>query len=129
MKFAVASLSGTEVDQHFGHAERFLLYEYHQGKPQLVGTVEVEKYCTYDAGHPFRRRQFNAIIAALAGCQAVVTAMIGDYPLQELKQAGLPHFTAAGPIETALQTAHDELFNSSNNGTGGGGRGDPRSGV
>jgi predicted Fe-Mo cluster-binding NifX family protein len=109
MRIAVASKSGTEVDQHFGHAERFLLYEYHQGQPQAVGTVEVEKYCSYDADHPFRSRQFGAIVAALAGCQAVVTAMIGEYPLQELKKAGLHHVTAAGPIAAALHAAHGEL--------------------
>jgi predicted Fe-Mo cluster-binding NifX family protein len=109
MRIAVASKSGHEVDQHFGHAERFLLYDYNKGKPQAAGMVEVEKYCSYDADHPFRTRQFAAIVAALAGCRAVVTAMIGEYPLQELKKAGLRHITANGPIEAALHAAHREL--------------------
>jgi predicted Fe-Mo cluster-binding NifX family protein len=109
MRIAIASKSGTEIDQHFGHAERFFLYEYNQGEPQAVGIVEVEKYCSFDADHPFRTRQFSAIIEALSGCHAVVTAMIGDYPLQELKKAGLHHITASGPIEGALHTAHAQL--------------------
>ncbi len=109
MRIAVASKSGIEVDQHFGHAERFLLYDFKQGKPQAAGMVEVEKYCSFEPDHPFRARQFNAIIAALSGCQAVVTAMIGDYPRQELEKAGLRHITAAGLIEAALSAVHSEF--------------------
>ena len=106
MRIAVASKSGSEVDQHFGHAERFLLFEFNQGQPLAAGEVVVEKYCSYDADHPFRHRQFDAIIAALQGCRVVVTAMIGAYPLAELEKAGLKHVTASGPISAALQRAH-----------------------
>jgi len=109
MRIAVASKTGAEVDQHFGHAERFLVYEFNQGQPLQVGEVQVEKYCSFDPDHPFRHRQFNAIVEALAGCRAVVTAMIGDYPRQELEKAGMAHVAATGPIEEALRTAHAEL--------------------
>lgn len=109
MRIAVASRSGTEVDQHFGHAERFFIYEFNQGKPQQVAEVAVEKYCSYVPEHPFRHPQFNAIVEALAGCRAVVTAMIGDYPRQELAKAGLTHVAATGPIEAALHAVHAEL--------------------
>lgn len=106
MKIAVASKSGTEVDQHFGHAERFLLYDYNKGNPVAAGEVVVERYCSYDPDHPFRHRQFDAIVAALQGCQVVMTAMIGEYPLAELEKAGLKHLVASGPIEAALHAAH-----------------------
>lgn len=106
MRIAVASKSGTLVDQHFGHAERFLIYDFNQGQPHQVDEVQVEKYCSYDPDHPFRHRQFDAIVAALAGCKVVVTAMIGDYPRQELERAGLRHHVAEGPIEAALHDAH-----------------------
>jgi len=109
MRIAVASKSGAEVDQHFGHAERFLIYDFNQGSPVQVGEVQVEKYCSFDPDHPFRHRQFNAIAEALAGCRAVVTAMIGDYPRQELEKAGLAHVAATGSIDAALRAAHAEL--------------------
>jgi predicted Fe-Mo cluster-binding NifX family protein len=109
MRIAVASRSGTEVDQHFGHADRFLIYDVHQGRPRQVAEVPVEKYCSFEPDHPFRRRQFDTIVAALDGCRAVVTAMIGDYPRQELEKAGLAHVTAVGPIDQALLAAHGRL--------------------
>ena len=105
MKIAVASKSGINVDQHFGHADRFLIYELNQHEAVKIETVEVGKYCSFDLEHPFRHRQFAAIITALKDCQIVVTAMIGDYPLAELRKAGLFHLTASGPINDALQVA------------------------
>lgn len=109
MLIAVASKSGTEIDQHFGHAERFLVYDCVAGQPRLVKEVPVEKYCSFDPDHVFRKPQFQAIVEALAGCKAVVTAMIGDYPRQELEKAGMVHVAAVGPIEAALLTAHGQL--------------------
>jgi len=116
MRIAVASKSGAEVDQHFGHAERFLIYDCAGGTPQQVDEVLVEKYCSYDPDHVFRKPQFQAIIEALAGCKVVVTAQIGDYPCQELEKAGLRHLTTAGPIDAALKSAHATVC-----GCGGGG--------
>ena len=109
MLIAVASKSGLEVDQHFGHAERFLIFDCAAGQPQLVKEVPVEKYCSYDPHHAFRQPQFQAIVEALAGCRAVVTAMIGDYPRQELEKVGMVHLIGAGPIEPAVLAAHQQL--------------------
>jgi predicted Fe-Mo cluster-binding NifX family protein len=109
MRIAVASKSGTEVDQHFGHAERFLIYDYDQGTAKRIDEVRIEKYCSFDPDNPMRHRQFDAIVAALAGCRAVVTAMIGPYPKQELQKAGIEAVSAEGPIEEALRLTHDAL--------------------
>jgi predicted Fe-Mo cluster-binding NifX family protein len=109
MLIAVASKSGTEVDQHFGHAERFLVYDCAAGQLRLVKEVPVEKYCSYDPNHAFRKPQFQAIIEALAGCKVVVTAMIGDYPRQELEKAGMVHVISEGPIEQAVLAAHHQV--------------------
>lgn len=109
MRIAVASKSGTEVDQHFGHAERFLIYDFNHGHPLQVAEVQVEKYCSFDPDHPFRHRQFDAIVAALEGCRAVVTAMIGPLPKQELLKAGIEAVSTEGPIEEALRLAHKTL--------------------
>ncbi len=105
MRIAVASKSGTQVDQHFGHAERFLIYEAHPEGASPVGTVEVEKYCVFDPEHPTRFDLLGRTIAALEGCRAVVTAMIGEAPRAELKKAGIKAICAEGPIDAALRAA------------------------
>lgn len=109
MLIAVATKSGTEVDQHFGHAERFLIYELVHGEPKVVDEVQVEKYCSFDPDQPLRTNRFAVIVQALKGCRAVVTAQIGDYPRQELEKAGLAHITAVGPIDQVLEAVRDTL--------------------
>lgn len=109
MLIAVTSKSGTEVDQHFGHAETFRIFKYRKGNPLLITEVAVDKYCSFDPDHPFRHAQFDAIATALKDCQAVVTAMIGELPRQELEKLGFKVITASGPLEPALKLAHDAV--------------------
>jgi predicted Fe-Mo cluster-binding NifX family protein len=109
MLIAVTSKSGAEVDQHFGHAEKFLIYKYSREGSKQVAEVEVEKYCSFDPDHPFRHRQFDAIVEALEGCRAVATAMIGELPKQELAKAGIQAVSVTGSIETALAATHDAV--------------------
>lgn len=109
MRIAVTSKSGTEVDQHFGHARRFLIYDYRSHQPELISEVEVEKYCSFDPDHPFRHRQFDAIVEAIKGCKAVVTAQIGELPGNELRKAGMTPVITTGPILAALKLAHDSV--------------------
>jgi len=109
MLIAVASKNGTEVDQHFGHAERFLIYDYGGGNPAPVKEVQVDKYCSHDPNHPFRHPQFNTIVSALQGCEAVVTAMIGELPKQELQKLGITPIVTSEPISVALKRAHDTV--------------------
>ncbi len=109
MLIAVASKTGSEVDQHFGHAERFLIYDYGSGSPKPIKEVTVEKYCSYDPDHPFRHPQFNGIVSALEGCKMVVTEMIGDLPKQELLKVGITPIVTKGPNADALKLAHDSV--------------------
>jgi predicted Fe-Mo cluster-binding NifX family protein len=109
MLIAVASKTGTDVDQHFGHAKRFLIYDYGSGNLEPVKEVPVEKYCSYDPDHPFRHPQFNGIVTALEGCKVVVTEMIGELPKQELRKVGITPIVTSGPIGPALKLAHDSI--------------------
>ena len=109
MLIAVTSKTGTEIDQHFGHAEKFRIFKYRKGNPLQVSEVEVEKYCSFDPDHPFRHRQFDGIAEALKDCKVVVTAMIGELPKQELEKLGFKVVSMSGPIEPALKVAHDAV--------------------
>jgi len=109
MLIAVTSKTGTEVDQHFGHAERFLIYDDNQGNPRRIKEVSVEKYCAYVPDQPFRHGRFQGIAEAIEGCQLVVTAMIGEYPKEELKKLGIRALAVSGPIPRALTEACEIL--------------------
>jgi predicted Fe-Mo cluster-binding NifX family protein len=113
MLIAVTSKTGTKVDQHFGHAEAFRIFKYRKGNPVQVNEVKVQRYCSFDLEHPFRHAQLNGIIEALKDCQAVVTAMIGELPKQEMEKAGFIVISAEGPLEAALKLAHDAVCDGS----------------
>lgn len=117
MLIAVASKSGTEVDQHFGHAHKFRIFKYRKGDPLQVAEVEVDKYCSFDPDHPFRHAQFAGIAAAIKDCKAVVVSMIGELPKQELEKLGFKVVTMPGPLEPALKAAHDMVCQCACGGT------------
>lgn len=102
MLIAVASKDGKLINQHFGHAERFLIYEVEEGDVKLVDEKKVERYCTLDADHPGRRHLLEAIADALSGCRAVIAAQIGPSPQAELERMGVESYTAEGPIKPTL---------------------------
>jgi predicted Fe-Mo cluster-binding NifX family protein len=80
MLIAVASKDGREINQHFGHAERFLIYDVGQNEARLVDEKKVERYCSFNPDNPLRGHALKGIADALQGCRAVVTAQMGEHP-------------------------------------------------
>ena len=102
MLIAVASKDGREINQHFGHAERFLIYSVEEGAVRLVDEKKVERYCSFDPEHPLRRHVLHGIAAALTGCRAVVSSQMGDHPRSELQRLGVEPYVVSGEIRPAL---------------------------
>ena len=102
MLIAVASKDGRDINQHFGHAERFLIYDVDSEDARLVDEKKVERYCTYDQDHPLRAPVLKAIVEALAGCNALVCSQIGQGPQMELERFGIDAFVAEGAIKPTL---------------------------
>lgn len=102
MLIAVASKDGKEINQHFGHAERFLIYDVENGDAKLVDERTVERYCSYDPEHPLRGHLLRSIAEALDGCRAVVSAQMGEHPRGELEKLGVEPYVISGPIKLTL---------------------------
>jgi predicted Fe-Mo cluster-binding NifX family protein len=102
MLIAVASKDGKEIDQHFGHAERFLIYDVEGATATLVDEKQVERYCSYDADHPLRAHILEKIADALSGCRALLCVQIGQGPQMEMERLGIDTFVAEGPIRQTL---------------------------
>lgn len=102
MFFAVATTDGISINQHFGHSERFLIYEIEGNEVRLVDEKKVERYCSYDEEHPLRGHILRDIAVALAGCRAIVCARIGDAPQTEMERLGIEVFVAEAPVVPTL---------------------------
>jgi predicted Fe-Mo cluster-binding NifX family protein len=103
MRFAVASKDGKEINQHFGHVERFLIYEVVDDQVSLLEERPVERYCRFDPDHPLRSHTLKDTADALSGCRAVVCSMIGEAPKIELERIGVEAYVVEGEIITALK--------------------------
>ena len=102
MLFAVATNDGIYINQHFGHAERFRIYEVDGNEVRLVDVKQVERYCSFDPDHPLRGHILRDIATALAGCRAIVCAQIGQAPQMEMERLGISTFAIDGTIAPTL---------------------------
>jgi nitrogen fixation protein NifB len=100
-RVAVATRGGGLVNQHFGHATEFLVYEVGAGGAELRGVRKVEHYCRGGDGED---DALDGILRALEGCAAVLVAKIGRCPAGQLAAAGIAPVAdhAFEPIEAAL---------------------------
>ncbi|NJD91404.1 MAG: dinitrogenase iron-molybdenum cofactor biosynthesis protein [Geobacter sp.] len=102
MLIAVATKDGKEINQHFGHAERFLIYDVSDAAVKLVDEKKVERYCTYDEAHPLRGHVLRGMATALEGCSAIACSQVGPAPQEEMARLGFPVYALQGEIKPAL---------------------------
>lgn len=99
MKIAIVSTDGKNVNDHFGKAERFLIYEIgKQGLSQL-DEIKAPALSTGDKSHKFDAARFDIIAGALQGCKQVYCSRIGDKPREELTKIGITPVIYEGAID------------------------------
>ncbi len=111
---AVASKGGGLINQHFGHAREFLVYEASMRGVRLISHRKTELYCAGpdSCGEP--ETVLAGTIRALEGCEAVLCARIGFEPWSQLEAAGIEPNSehALEPIEEAVMAVYQELVHS-----------------
>jgi nitrogen fixation protein NifB len=110
LQIAVASRGGL-IDQHFGHAREFLIYEADAEEVRFIGSRRVEAYCSGHESCGDAEATLAGILRALDGCAAVLCARIGIEPWDALEAAGItPNGEhAMEPIEDAVAAVYAEL--------------------
>lgn len=87
VRIAVATKGHGQIDLHFGHADAFEVYDIDaSGTLSHIGQRVVEHYCQGGFGDEDKR---EVIIRALADCQGLLVARIGDGPRSRLAAAGI----------------------------------------
>ncbi|MDR3352419.1 MAG: nitrogenase cofactor biosynthesis protein NifB [Zoogloeaceae bacterium] len=118
---AVATSGQNLVNQHFGHAREFLVYEVSAQGARLIGPRKTDLYCVggescgdEGEGGASADSILARTIAALKGCEAVLCARIGFEPWERLEAAGiLPNGEhAMEAIEESLLAVYQEMLAS-----------------
>ncbi|PLX49291.1 MAG: dinitrogenase iron-molybdenum cofactor biosynthesis protein [Desulfobulbaceae bacterium] len=100
MKIACASTNGINVDEHFGTASAFYIFDLADGVLTPLDKVLVEPYSDGDQkDHPFTPTAFERVSTALAGCERVYVRKIGDKPAAELRKIGIEPIIHEGAID------------------------------
>jgi len=98
MRVAIASTDNKTVNEHFGLAERFLIYEIGAGALQFVEERPVVPYSDNNPKHPFDAARFSSVFEAIQDCARVYVVKIGEKPVAELKARGVEAVVFAGAI-------------------------------
>jgi nitrogen fixation protein NifB len=109
---AVATTGGGVINQHFGHAKEFLIYEANAMDVRFVGHRKTDLYCSGGDACGDGESVLDKTIAALAGCEIVLCAKIGYEPWSRLEAAGIqPNGEhAMEPIEDAVAAVWREML-------------------
>lgn len=108
---AVATSGGGVINQHFGHATEFLIYEASPTDVRFVSHRKVDLYCSGGDTCGDAETTLEKIIKTLKGCEAVLCSKIGFEPWGMLEQAGIqPNGEhAMEPIELAVAAVYKEM--------------------
>ena len=83
---AVATKGSGRINEHFGHASEFQIYELSTAGAKFVGHRRVDLYCQGGYGE---EDTLATVIRAINDCHAVFVAKIGGCPKSDLKAAGI----------------------------------------
>ncbi|MDR3170199.1 MAG: radical SAM protein [Treponema sp.] len=103
--FAVASQNGMLVDQHFGHATGFYMYEYKDGQITFIERREVPQYCFGSNRCGSAENTMERILETIAGCSGVIAMRIGEIPRVRLAEQGIEVFMTYNYITDAVREA------------------------
>jgi nitrogen fixation protein NifB len=110
---AVATQGGGVINQHFGHAKEFLIYEVTRDSTKMTGHCKTDLYCSGGLNACGEEETvLQKIIRALDGCEVVLCSKIGFEPWGQLEAAGIqPNGEhPMEPIEDALLAVYEEMI-------------------
>jgi len=102
---AVATKGGGIVNQHFGHAKEFQIFEVDANEAKFVGHRKVDQYCQGGYGED---ATLEYVIKAIADCKAILVSKVGECPKAELREAGLHVVEAYDVIEKVAREFYDQ---------------------
>ena len=109
---AVATSGGGVINQHFGHAKEFLVYEASTEGVRFISHRKTDLYCSGDDTCGDGDSILAQTIRSLEGCEAVLCSKIGYEPWGMLEDAGvIPNGEhAMEPIEDAVMDVYKEMI-------------------
>jgi nitrogen fixation protein NifB len=108
---AIATKGGGLINEHFGHASEFLIYEASSAGMRFIGHRKTVPYCEGGDTCGDGESALDKSLKALAGCEVVLCSKIGYEPWGPLQAAGIqPNGEhAMEAIEDAVLAVYEEM--------------------
>jgi nitrogen fixation protein NifB len=108
---AVATKGGGVINEHFGHAREFLVYEASATGVRFISHRKTIPYCEGGDTCGDGESALDVTIRELAGCEVVLCSKVGYEPWGPLEAAGMqPNGEhAMEPIEEAVMAVYEEM--------------------
>jgi len=112
VQVAIATAGSGLINQHFGHATEFLVYEASPNGVRFISHRKVDQFCIGNDTCGEKESALAGSIRALKGCEAVLCSKIGYEPWGLLEEAGIqPNGEyAMEPIEEAVMAVYQEMY-------------------
>jgi predicted Fe-Mo cluster-binding NifX family protein len=100
-KIAIASNNGESVNQHFGQADNFLIYEIGDEEVRFMEDRKVYRDCEEES---HSEENLEKVILLLKDCSAVFVLKIGMKSSRYLYEHGIKTFEVHFPVNHILKT-------------------------
>jgi nitrogen fixation protein NifB len=104
---AVATKGNRLVNQHFGHATEFQIFEVNGTDVKFIAHRKVDHYCQSGYGE---ETSLDSIIKSISDCKGVLASKIGLCPQEALRNAGLEPYEAYDIIDNVAINFYKEYM-------------------
>lgn len=102
LRFAIASKTGLNIDQHFGHASQFRIYDLENGEVKFIENRSVDRYCEGIEDCNAAEDKITNIIKTIGDCDKVLALRIGTEPMARLQEKNITVHQLFAKIETGI---------------------------
>ncbi len=106
IRAAVASTDGKVINQHFGKADFFLIFEFNDNEFRYIEKRKVEP-CCHMGEHS--GNAFENAAAALSDCALIIVSRIGAGAAEFLENHGFTVYESPFPIMKVLEMLKTEI--------------------
>lgn len=100
-RIAIATSDGKTVNEHFGHAKFFRVYQTDENTYEYIELLDAVAACQHSLGHDVTR--FDKIIELLSDCDALLVEKIGAGAAAYLIEKNVRVFEVSGSIDAVLK--------------------------
>jgi predicted Fe-Mo cluster-binding NifX family protein len=110
LRVAVASNNGVDINEHFGHTEKFYVYDVLNDGYDLVEIRITEKFCTKESNHGKNNGVMEQFIKLLEDCPVLLCESIGYHVGETLRESGIDSYILEGDISSGLKAAQTGIL-------------------